>query len=92
MADHRASLPLRPFSANGVDAPFQILFKDLSVQKQNGVEGLVLGGGGDLLIHGQVGQEGLDFRNAHVLGMSFAVIENVAFDPADVSFFRADME
>ena len=42
------------------------------------------------MIHGQVGQEGLDFRNAHVLGMSFAVIENVAFDPADVGFFRAD--
>ena len=24
------------------------------------------------------------------VGMSFAVIENVAFDPADVRFFRAD--
>jgi hypothetical protein len=59
----------------GVDAPFQTLFKDLSVQEQDGVEGLVLSGGGDLLIHGQVGQEGLDFRNAHILGMSLAVIE-----------------
>jgi hypothetical protein len=49
------------------------LFKDLSVQEQDGVEGLVLRGGGDLLIHGQVGQEGLNFRNAHVLEMPFAV-------------------
>jgi len=82
--------PLRPFGANGIDAPFQILFKDLAVQEQDGVEGLILRGGGDLLIHGQVGQEGLDFRRAHVLGMSFAVVENVAFDPADVGFFGAD--
>ena len=90
--------PLWPFGADGVDAPFQILFKDLAVQEQGGVEGLVLRGGGDLLIHGQVGQKGLDpstssghrFRSAHVLGVSFVVVENVAFDPADVSFFGAD--
>ena len=36
--------------------------------------------------NGQVGQEGLGFLNTHVPGMSFVVVENVAFDPADVSF------
>jgi hypothetical protein len=37
--------------------------------------------------NGQVGQEGIGFRNTHVLGVSFVMVENVALDPADVSFF-----
>ena len=48
----------------------------------------VLCRGGDLIAHGQVGQEGLDFSGAHASGMSLAVMENVGLDPADVSLFR----
>ena len=39
--------------------------------------------------HGQMRQELLDLLHAHVARMPFAVKEDEAFDPAQVSFFGA---
>jgi len=49
-----------------------------------------LGGGGDVLLHGQVGQKGLDFPAAHLLRVSFVVEQNVPLDPVHVSLFGAN--
>jgi len=43
-----------------------------------------------VLVHGQVGQEGLDFGRAHVFGMAFVVEQDEALDPVHVGFFGAD--
>ncbi len=40
--------------------------EDLAVEEEEGREGLVLGGGGDVSFHGEVGEEGLDFGGAPI--------------------------
>jgi hypothetical protein len=55
-----------------------------SPEAKQGAEGLVLGGGGDLLLHREVGQKHLDFGGSHLLGMARVVEENVPFDPGDL--------
>ena len=42
--------------------------KHLTVEKQERTEGLVLGGSGHVLLHGQVGEEGFDLGAAISLG------------------------
>ena len=39
---------------------------------------------------GQVGEEGSDFGDTHLLGVAFVVEEDEAFDPANVCLFGAD--
>ena len=39
---------------------------------------------------GQVGEEGFDFGDTHLLGVAFVVEEDEAFDPANVCLFGAD--
>lgn len=36
-----------------------------------------------------MGEEGLDFRGAHVFGVAFVVEDDVAFDPVAVGLFGA---
>ena len=45
----------------------------LLIQKERCGKGLVLGGGGDLFVHGKMGEEGGDFVFAHFIGMALAV-------------------
>jgi len=61
-----------------------------AVEEEDGGEGLVLGGGGDVEVYGQVGDEGGDFGVAHFFGVAFVVEEDVAFDPVYVGPFGAD--
>ena len=60
----------------------------IAVEEQQGTEGLVLGGGGDLLLHGEVRQKRLDVCASHILGMACVVEENVPFDPGDIRLLR----
>jgi hypothetical protein len=46
-----------------------------------------LGGGGNFVLDGEMGEEGFDFGYAHVLGMAFVVKEDETPDPLDVGFF-----
>ena len=78
------------FSADGLDGSFQVLFEHVAIEEQQGAERLVLCGGSDVLLHGQVGEEGFDFRDAHVARVLFMVEQDVAPDPADVGLFGAD--
>lgn len=65
------------------------LVKNVAVKKKEGGKGLVLGGGGNVVIGGQVGQKGFDFSRAHVGGVAFIMEKDEAPDPTDVSFFGA---
>ena len=64
------------------------LFEDVSVQKQEGMQGAVLGGGGDLLVEGEVGEKGADLGGPHVFGVAFVVKQDKAFDPTEIGDFR----
>ena len=61
----------------------------MAVEEEDGAEGLILGGDGDLSFDGEVGDEGLDLGFCHVFGVAFLVEEDVAFDPFDVGLFGA---
>lgn len=61
----------------------------VTVQEVIGIEGLVLGGGGDFLVYSQVGEEGFDLRCTHVPGMAFVVEEDETLDPVNVGLFCA---
>ena len=75
-------------SPQGIDV-VQLFGEDMLVKKEDGAQGLVLGGGGHLLFNGQMGEEGFDFRFGHLVGMPFVMEEDVAFDPGEVAFFGA---
>jgi hypothetical protein len=49
-----------------------------------------LGGSGYVALHGQVGQEPLDLRFAHFLGVPLAMKQDVAPDPIHVGLLGAD--
>ena len=42
-----------------------------------------------MALHSEMGEELTDFGCTHLAGMTFAVKENKAADPVDVSFLRA---
>ena len=77
------------FGPDGGDGG-QVYLEHLVVEEQDGAEGLVLGGGRDVFIHGQVGEEGFDFGVAHRFGVAFVVEQDVSFDPLGVGLFGAD--
>jgi hypothetical protein len=57
---------------DGVDGPAEQLSDPIAGEAQQGAEGLVLGGGGDLLLHGEVRQKRLDVCASHVFGMALS--------------------
>jgi len=73
----------------GEEDGVNLFVEDFAVEEENGTEGLVLGGGGDVPFHGQVGQEGLDFGGAHLGGVAFAAEEDEAAHPVHVGLFGA---
>jgi hypothetical protein len=60
--------------------------ENLIVEKNEGVERLVLGGGGDVLLDRQIGKKRLDFESAHFPRVSFLVEKDVTFNPMNVNF------
>jgi hypothetical protein len=79
---------LGPFG-RGEEDGVHLFGEDFAVEEEKGAEGLVLGGGGDVPLHGQVGQEGLDLGGAHLGGVAFAVEEEEAAHPIYVGLFGA---
>jgi len=68
----------------------QLNSEDIAIEEEEGIEGLVLGGGGDVPVHGQVGEKGLDFGRAHVIGVALVMEQDVTPDPVQVSGFGAN--
>ncbi len=58
-------------------------------EEEDGAEGLVLGRCGDVPLHDQVGQEGLDFWGAHLGRVAFIVEEDEAAHLVHVGLFGA---
>ena len=63
--------------------------EDVAVEEEKGAEGLVLGRSGDVLVGGEVGEEGFNFRCAHLSRVAFVVEEDEPADPLDVGLFGA---
>ena len=80
---------LRALRAFNIVQVWKRLFEDVPVQKQEGIQGAVLGGGGDLLVECQVREKGADFGGSHVFGVAFMVKQDKAFDPTEIGDFRA---
>ena len=68
---------------------FDILVKNFAVEEEDGAEGLVLGGCGDVSFDGEVGDEGMDLGCAHFFRVFFVMKEYIAADPVYVGFFGA---
>jgi hypothetical protein len=64
------------------------LSEHIAVEEQSGTEGLVVGGGGDLLLNHKMRQKGPDVCASHILGMAFVVEANIPFDPGDRRLLR----
>jgi hypothetical protein len=62
-------------------------FQDGSIEKQQGIERLVLGRGTDLGLSGKRGEELADFAFAHFLRMAFIMKEN---EPLTIRRLRED--
>ena len=76
----------RAFSAGDLADLTEIELEDLLVEEGDGIEGLVLGRGGDIAGLGEVGEEGIDFRGAHGGRVALFVEEDEAFDPGGIGF------
>jgi hypothetical protein len=79
-----------PTSAQGVEGNVDVEAENVTVEEEQGAEGLVLGWGGDFPIDGEVGEEGLDLGGTHVSGVAFVLVEDESTDPGQVRGFGAE--
>ncbi len=63
-----------------------------AIEEEERGEGLVLGRGGDLLLDGEVGEEGGERLGAQLARMAAGVVDEVAADPVDVGELGAARE
>jgi hypothetical protein len=68
--------------------PVERVSEHTAVEEPSGTEGLVLGGGGDLVLDREMVQQGLDVCAAHRLGRACVVEEHVPCDPGDRRVLR----
>jgi hypothetical protein len=66
--------------------------QDLAVEKQQGIEGLVLSRGRDVFIDGEVRKKGAYFVGIQFARMSLTVKQDVSLDPVTISIFGAETE
>jgi hypothetical protein len=71
--------------SDGVDAAVKILLEHVLIQKEQGTQGLVLGG--DVFDDRKVAEESLNIGNTHILGVTLVMKQNVTFDPLNIGFF-----
>jgi hypothetical protein len=76
--------------ANGVDGLIDGALEDVPEEEEECVECLVLGGGGDLALDGEVCEEGADVRGAEVSRVAAVMEEDEATDPTEVGDLGAE--
>lgn len=59
----------------------------MAVEEEDGAEGLILGGGGDVAFGGEVGEELPDLGGVHFFGVAFVMKEDVVSYPFGVGLF-----
>ena len=57
------------------------------MEKTDGIKDLILSGCGDILLDGQMGEKGSDFRFSHCLGVTFMMKKVILENPANIAFF-----
>jgi hypothetical protein len=77
---------LGPLDPDDVVESRELDAKHFAIEEEQGAHGLVLGGGRDLVLNGERGQEGGDLRGAHLSRVALAVEEDVALDPRTYAF------
>jgi hypothetical protein len=85
--DRQASGTFRPFDAFDHG---QSDVQHIAIEEEEGIEGDVLGGGGDVAYSSKMGEVGADFGNAEVLGVSFAMKSDIASDGGEVGLLPVD--
>lgn len=78
------------FSASEVGKDTWIGFENVFVEENNGVECLVLGGGGHFQIDSEVGQKCVNFQCAHFLGVAFVMEADEPTEPLDIGALGAE--
>ncbi len=89
LARHDHGQPLRPSGADHFPEATNGSVENMTVEKGQGTERLVLRGGDDFFRSGKVGEEGVDLALAHLGRVTHAVKETEPLDPVDVSLFGA---
>ena len=89
LAGEHGRQALRAVRAHDIVDPGQVDIQHAFVEKEQGGEGLRLGGGRDLAGVGEVAQEIPDLVAAHVARVAAGVEEDEAADPVDISLFGA---
>ncbi len=88
--NHRQTFGL--FGTHGSDRAIKFQMQNFTIEKNDGIESLVLSGGGNIFVNRQVRQEGVNFGYAHHLRVALVVedAEREALDPIMVSIFGTD--
>ena len=73
-----------------IGGKFNLDMENVAVKKEDGAERLVLGGGGNVLFSGQMGEEGSDLFDPPFFWVAFAVEDDVALDPIFVCLLGAE--
>ncbi len=93
-----SDLPLRhddrrtgvPFGTGRLEFFVNRDIKHSFIKENNGIEGLTLGGGGDISLNCQMGQEGFNLPFTHIPGMGLPpVVPDIAHDPIAIGLFGA---
>src|SRR5258706_3591568 len=80
------------FVMAGMDDVFwylDILLEHIAIQKNNGAEGLVVGGSRNGAFDSQIGNEILNFGSIHFQRVTLFVKKYKAFDPIDIALLCA---
>jgi len=80
---------LEPLGPDNIVEPRELDAEHFAIEEEQGAQGLVLGGGRDLVVDGERCQEGADFGGAHLGGVALAVKEDVTLNPMDVRLLGA---
>jgi hypothetical protein len=78
---------LRPFSPLDILESAKLFVENMFIEKNDGIQGLILGGCGDILLGGQMGEKGSYFRFSHFLRVAFMMKKDILENPANITFF-----
>ena len=87
--DGQSSRMSRPLDAGDV---WQLNFEHLLVKKEQGIECLILGGGCDSFIDGEMSQERAQGSRIQLSRMLLTMKENVSLDPVSIGLFSSQAE